>query len=149
VRLAVVDSVQSTWNVCGAAMNARLHDHGQDFFCRHVAGINSLIGFAKEYCAALVRLGVSLVASLCLGALLVSHLAPSITAIVAATLAFTMAFAALVGQAKRSAFVAHEKIGRCWQHLIASIALARGCCVVFVGVHSPIIKTFPTNRKSP
>ena len=141
---AVVDSVQSTWNVCGAAMNARLHDHGQDFFCRHVAGVNSLIGFAQEYCAAFVRLGVSLVASLCLGALLVIHLAPSITAIVSATLAFTMTFTALVGQAKRSAFVAHEKISRCWQHLIAPIALACGFCVVWVDVHSPIIKTFHT-----
>lgn len=130
-------------------MNARLHNQGQYFGCCHVAGINSLVCFSQEYCAAFVRFGIALVACLCLGALLVSHLPPSVAAIVAATLAFTMAFPALVGQSKRSTFVAHKEVRRCLENLTAPIALASRECVVWVAVHAPIIKTFPTNRKSP
>ena len=125
-------------------MNARLHDQSQYFGCRHVAGINSLVGFAQKHCAAFVSLGVALVACLCLGTLLVSHLPPSVAAIVAATLAFQMAFPALVGQAKRSASVAQKEVRRRWQHLVAPMALACRDGIVWVAVHAPIIKTFPT-----
>jgi hypothetical protein len=144
VRLAVVNSVQPTRQISGSAMNAWLHDKGQYLGSRHVAGINSLVGFAQKHGAAFVRFGVLLIACLCLGALLVSHLAPSITSVVAATLALFMALAALIGKAQRTAFVSHEEVGCCWQHLAAPMALASGVCVVGVAVHSPIIKTFRT-----
>ena len=144
VRLAVVNSVQSTRKIGGSTMNAWLHDQGQYFGRRHVAGINSLVGFAQKHGTAFVRLGVLLIACLCLGALLVSHLAPSVAAIVATTLAFSVALAALISQAKWTTLVTHEKVGCRWKHLAAPMALTSYVGVVGVAVHSPIIKTFLT-----
>lgn len=144
VRLAVVNSVQSTRKIGGAAMNAWLHDQGQYLGRSHVAGINSLVGFAQKHGASFVRLGVPLVACLGFCALIVSHLEPSIASVVTATLAFFVAFAALISQSERTTLVPHEKVGCRWQHLTTSMALASGVCVVGVVVHSPIIKTFRT-----
>lgn len=144
VRLVVVNSVQSTRQISGPTMNARLHDQGQYFGRRHVTGINSLVGFAQKHGAAFVCLGVPLVACFGFCALIVSHLDPSIASVVAATLAFSVALAALIGKAKWTTFVPHEKVGCRWKHLAAPMALTSCVGVVGVAVHSPIIKTFHT-----
>lgn len=125
-------------------MNAWLHDQGKYFGCRHVASINSLICFAQKHGTAFVRLGVLLIACLCFGTLLVSHLAPAVAAIVASTLAFSVALSALIGKAKWTTFVTHEELGCRWKHMTAPMALASRVGVVGVAVHSPIIKTFRT-----
>jgi len=124
-------------------MNARLNNQCQNFCRCHVARVNPFIRFAKKYGAAFIRFTIFLVACFCFGALLVSHLAPSVAAIVSATFAFTVAFAALVGQAKRSGLVTQKEVSRCRQNLLAPVTLPGIGGVVCVNVHCPNFNHVP------
>ena len=128
-------------------MNTWLDNQFENFGGRHVTSIDLLISLTKKHSTSFVCLSISLIARLCFGFLAVGHLLPAVCSVIASSLARSMAFLALVSQAKCSALVESEKIACCWEHLVASMALPGFFGVILVNIHSPIIKTFHTNNQ--
>lgn len=137
VRFVVINSVQSSWCIQGAAMSTGLHNQSMYFSSRHVARINAFIRLTQKHSSTFVCFAVPLIALFCFCFLIDSHQLPTIWPIVTTTLALAMALFAFVRQTQRSGFVAQKEVSRSRQNLLTTMTFSCIGSVVDIYAHAP------------